>query len=298
MKTVSVLMSTYNGEKYIEEQIESILNQKNVKIKLMVRDDGSTDNTINILKKYEKKGLLTWYTGKNLKPARSFLDLLKKCDKADYYSFADQDDFWMEEKLSKAIKSLEANTSSDGKMYFSATNIVDKELNFIYKNEVKDNIDFPSGIIKNQATGCTIVIDDNLRNIINKCEFDYIAMHDSWIYRIALVNGSFVYYDNNAYIKYRQHDNNVIGMTNNIFKLYKNRLKRFIHSTCETSNTSKELLRNSKIIKPQHKETLFLLSEYKINLKYKIKLLFSTKCYSKNIITNILFKIKILFNKA
>lgn len=75
MKNVLVILSTYNGEKYLREQIESVLKQENVKISILVRDDGSTDNTCNILEEYEKKGLLRWYTGKNLKPAKSFIDL-------------------------------------------------------------------------------------------------------------------------------------------------------------------------------------------------------------------------------
>lgn len=298
MSKVVVLMSTYNGEKFIEEQINSILNQKDVEMELVVRDDGSNDKTISILEKYAEKGLLTWYSGENLKPARSFLDLLKKCPDADYYSFSDQDDFWLENKLSNAVKALEKSKNKNGKMYFSATNIVDKNLNFIYKNEVNDNISFESAIIKNQATGCTIVIDENLRKLINKCEFDYIAMHDSWIYRIALINGSFVYYDNNSYIKYRQHENNVLGMTNNFFKLCKSRFNRFINSTSESSNTAKEILKNSAIINIGDKAVLEILSKYKNSFKYKLKLLFSKKCHSKFLAINILFKIKVLFNKA
>ena len=300
MKKVVVLMSTYNGEKYIEEQIDSILKQRNVNIELIVRDDGSNDKTIDILKRYNKQGLLKWYCGDNLKPARSFLDLLKKCPDADYYSFADQDDFWMEDKLISAINILEKEKNNNGKMYFSATNVVDKYLNHMYKNEINDNVKFESAIIKNQATGCTIVIDDKLRRLINKCEFEYIAMHDSWIYRIALINGAYVYCDNNSYIKYRQHENNVLGMTNNFFKLCKSRFYRFINSTSESSNTAKEILRNSKIIKIDKKEldVLLVLSKYKENFKDKMKLLFSRKCHSKFLIINILFKIKVLFNKA
>ena len=76
MKNVLVMLSTYNGEKYLREQIESVLKQENVKISILVRDDGSTDNTCNILEEYQKKGLLRWYTGKNLKPAKSFIDLI------------------------------------------------------------------------------------------------------------------------------------------------------------------------------------------------------------------------------
>ena len=92
---VAVLMSSYNGEKYIRPQIDSILAQEgNFELSLFVRDDGSTDKTQAILQEYAQKRKLTWYTGNNLGPARSFMDLLKKCKGFNYYAFADQDDYW------------------------------------------------------------------------------------------------------------------------------------------------------------------------------------------------------------
>ena len=82
MYTFSVLMSTYNGERYLRQQIDSILQQEGVKVQLLVRDDGSTDNTLDILNGYAQKGLLKWYQGENLKSARSFLTLLKEIGRA------------------------------------------------------------------------------------------------------------------------------------------------------------------------------------------------------------------------
>ena len=76
MKSVLVLLSTYNGEKYLKEQIDSVLGQEKVKTFLLVRDDGSTDKTCSILEWYQKRGALKWYKGKNLGPARSFVDLI------------------------------------------------------------------------------------------------------------------------------------------------------------------------------------------------------------------------------
>ena len=78
MKKIVVLISTYNGEKYLKEQLDSIIKQDcDEKIDILVRDDGSTDKTVDILKSYKKKGLLDYYLGENLKPARSFINLLK-----------------------------------------------------------------------------------------------------------------------------------------------------------------------------------------------------------------------------
>ena len=103
---VLVLMSTYNGEQYLQQQINSIITQKNVEVELIVRDDGSTDKTIDILKDYQQKGLLSYYAGENLKPQYSFLHLLRHAPECKYYAFADQDDVWLEDKLYSGIKEI------------------------------------------------------------------------------------------------------------------------------------------------------------------------------------------------
>ena len=76
MKSVLILMSTYNGEKYLKTQIDSLLAQKNVNVSIVVRDDGSTDGTVSILNEYKNRNALEWYSGKNMGPAGSFLDLI------------------------------------------------------------------------------------------------------------------------------------------------------------------------------------------------------------------------------
>lgn len=93
---VIVLMSTYNGEKYLKEQIDSILNQVKVEVFLMIRDDGSSDNTIAILKEYERQNRnIKIIKGKNIGVGNSFMQLLYNSAEAEYYAFADQDDVWV-----------------------------------------------------------------------------------------------------------------------------------------------------------------------------------------------------------
>ena len=101
-------MSTYNGEKYIDEQIDSVLAQKNVRVDLLIRDDGSKDETVRIIKRYcEKFDNIKFYEGPNLKPARSFLNLIETAElNYDYYAFCDQDDVWHEDKLYQAIEKI------------------------------------------------------------------------------------------------------------------------------------------------------------------------------------------------
>ena len=100
---VLVLMSTYNGEKYLREQIDSILGQRGVEVSLLVRDDGSTDATLTTLDEYKESGRLDYYCGNNLGPARSFMHLLQNAPASDFYAFSDQDDKWMDDKLSPPL---------------------------------------------------------------------------------------------------------------------------------------------------------------------------------------------------
>ena len=127
MNHVVVLLSTYNGERFLEEQLESIVAQKGVKPTIIVRDDGSTDRTREILDKWQEGGRLRWYNGPNMGPARSFLNLLRDSDDADYYAFSDQDDYWLPEKLDVATSKL-APYGDEPALYFSQTQLVDKDL--------------------------------------------------------------------------------------------------------------------------------------------------------------------------
>ena len=124
MNKVLILMSVYNGEKYLVEQIESLIHQERVDVSILVRDDGSSDGTIDILENYKTKGILDFYTGENLRPARSFMHLLFNAPDCDYYAFCDQDDVWLPEKLLVATDALkDVNGPS---MFYHAMDLVDE----------------------------------------------------------------------------------------------------------------------------------------------------------------------------
>lgn len=213
MENIVVLMSTYNGEKYLKEQIESIINQS-IKVKLIIRDDGSKDGTQKILKEYENRDNIEWYKGENVGFVKSFLLLLRNAPMAQYYAFSDQDDYWEVNKLERAI--FKIKNENGPCLYCSNAILVDKNLKEIGKyNEdyskvhktLEDVIQGPF------AAGCTMVFNKALADYINKyinVEYMDIAFHDRWVCFIAGAFGKIIY-DNNAYIKYRQHEENVIG---------------------------------------------------------------------------------------
>ena len=127
MKKVQVLLSTYNGEKYLKEQLDSIIAQKGVDVHILARDDGSKDDTIKILEGYENIDIIK---GSNIGVCKSFFELINKSGEYDYYSFADQDDVWDCDKLVIAINKLEKCNSKPA-VYASNTRLVDANLTFL-----------------------------------------------------------------------------------------------------------------------------------------------------------------------
>lgn len=212
MPKILVMMSTYNGEKYVEEQIDSILAQTTDGLELLVRDDGSTDRTAEILEGYAKAGKLTWYQGKNAGPGGSFFDLMQRAGDAEYYAFSDQDDYWQPEKLAAAVERMEAEDFDGPLLYFGRKNIVDQDLKPLSRPDFPiRSLSFGTAMLNSYASGCTMVYNKALKELLDAYQPAKANMHDAWVYRVASALGR-VIYDENAYIEYRQHGNNVVGM--------------------------------------------------------------------------------------
>jgi len=146
MKKVNVLLSAYNGEKYIKEQIDSILAQSWENIDIYVRDDGSSDGTAAILKEYESAGKIKLELGKNVGFIKSFFWLVVNSGDADYYAYSDQDDSWNSDKIKMAVEKLEEEVSSEDMcklpvLYFSNYDFYDDDMN---EKEITKR--FPKGL--------------------------------------------------------------------------------------------------------------------------------------------------------
>ena len=224
---VAIIMSTYNGEKYISEQLDSVLYQKGVEVDIYVFDDRSTDNTVKVVKEYTKKHknifLAVNETNKNF--TYNFLDglfSLKDNNTYDYYAFCDQDDWWAEDKMLAAIEKIKATGGCT--LYSSNLKIVDGALTPIGKNYDHKVVDV---LQKNCVTGCTAVMDKAFKDLVTThYPKDTIYLHDYWVCLIAnLCKGAHYIYDNDAeHILYRQHGSNQIGVNNKL----KAKLKRYM----------------------------------------------------------------------
>lgn len=213
-KQVTVLMSTYNGEKYLRQQVDSILNQTGVQVRLLVRDDGSTDQTLAILQEYQDKGLLRYYQGANLKTARSFIQLVHDSPASDYYAFSDQDDVWLKDKLNRALSMLASHPGNDSMPLLYAGNfqMVDANLNKIPSADHYTTQTFANAIVYSCCTGCTMVMNRALRDVLKNHPLpQHMLMHDDWVHKVCLAVGGQVIFDSQPMMLYRQHGNNVDG---------------------------------------------------------------------------------------
>ncbi|RJF47247.1 glycosyltransferase family 2 protein [Pediococcus acidilactici] len=221
---IAVIMSTYNGEKFVEEQITSILKQRikdDYDLNVYIRDDGSKDKTLDILKKIafknEKVHILN--TKKNVGVRLSFFELLKHVE-ADYYFFADQDDVWNIDKIEKILDVFESTNSKDLVGVYSDLELVDSNLNDLgysmMENQgwsYEEDRSFSFLIFHYRITGASFAINKTVRDFVigySNTTFEDINMHDSFIaLLIAACNG--LYFIPEKLVKYRQHSGNVIG---------------------------------------------------------------------------------------
>ncbi|EOH77460.1 glycosyltransferase family 2 protein [Enterococcus malodoratus] len=304
-KKVAVLMSTYNGEDFVEEQIASILAQEKVAVTLFIRDDGSKDHTVSIIKKIGSPHIERIYQGENLGYGKSFFELVKSVPQNfDYYAFSDQDDYWLPEKLNQAIEKLE-DMSEERKLYFSNLQVVDNELIFIKeKNFANMKISLGSAFVRNRTAGCTYVFN---RNLFNLCRlypidgFSKMVEHDAIIYKLCLATNGGIYYDENSFILYRQHEYNVTGTNQGI----KKRLKKELIDQFKNDYKKKLMQETARIMlgflktKEIKSESLTLLeqiSKYDENFVNRLFLIFNKDMNSGVRLFDIKNKFEILMN--
>ncbi len=226
-KKVAVLLSAYNGEKFIEEQLESILNQDYENIEIFIRDDGSKDNTASILKKYSSNNKIHIEFGENVGFINSFFWLVNNSKDADYYAFCDQDDVWLPGKISRAVEIISTYSEDKPLLYFSNYDFYDANMNFIGKHTLnKPAISFRNALVDCVSLGFNSVFNFTACSYIRKNTPVHCDGHDWWMYMICSAFGNVVY-DDTVTVKYRRHANNVSDGGANFFKFQVWRFKKF-----------------------------------------------------------------------
>jgi len=303
---IQVLMSVYNGEKYLLDQLISLKNQKEVMLKILIRDDGSTDRSLAKMFEFARKTDIevSIFSGPNIGVIASFFELLKTSDNnVQYYAFCDQDDVWHSDKLYRAILLMKHIPAHIPAMYCSRTELVDDNYSHLayWPQLPKKGPSFNNALIENIAVGCTIVINHTARDLILRelPDTSRIIMHDWWIYLCVSAFGEVVY-DPEPHILYRQHNSNLIGGARGTFDKWSKKLRSFIR------NYNKYLLRKQaeefyklygNDLSDEKRKILNSFLNNNQNFYKRLMYSCTTKLYRQNSIEDLLFRIMYLFNR-
>ena len=217
---IAVLLATKKGANHLEEQLRSYIAQTFENWSLHVSDDGSSDDTIDIIKRFAAANgrLQTLREGPHLGHAQNFLSLAQNNSiAADYFAFSDQDDIWYPDKLERAVSSLTGISSTLPALYCSRTEIVDEHKNTLGLSPLfQKRPSFQNALVQNIGGGNTMVFNRAAKRLFETRTAGDIVTHDWWAYQIITAVGGVVQYDPLPSLKYRQHGGNVLGANRGI----------------------------------------------------------------------------------
>ena len=213
---MAVLLGSFNGERFIGEQLDSIARQLGVKCSIHVSDDGSSDATLDVVRRWsvENPGiLLTEHQGPGIGYVANFLSLLSmESIESPFYALSDQDDVWDAEKLSRALKALVKIPSGIPALYCSRTRSINRSGQTVgYSPLFRRSPGLKNALVQNIAGGNTMVMNREARNLIAAAGMVTVPSHDWWCYLLVCAGGGTVIYDAYPSVQYRQHDRNLIG---------------------------------------------------------------------------------------
>ncbi len=264
---ISIAMATYNGEKYLREQLDSIYNQTYSNIEVLVCDDCSNDNTTSILKEYKDNFGLKYFVNKvNLGYVKNFERAISLCS-GEFIALSDQDDIFLPRKIETLVNEIKDYDviHSDAYLINDIGNIFSKSFSEYSKKIIKPKSEIDL-ILNGCVTGCTCMMKSSFAKEITPFP-DNLYVHDKWIGFVAFKNSSLKYIDKSL-IKYRQHSLNSIGAADiNNYSLFEKIIKILLKREKHTKTLSKSILNQLnfiKIIIDKYSENLDSL--YKINL--------------------------------
>ncbi len=277
--SICIMMSTYNGGKYIEEQIDTILRQEGCRVNLIIRDDGSDEETKVILRDIGRKYHdIKIYYGRNIGYRKSFLKLMCKSPEADYYGFSDQDDIWEPNKCIRAIEMIRQRKSSTYKLYASSMQLVDIDGNGIGFNDISISPNtIQSYFMRHRIGGCTIVFTKSIRDVaveqLKRGLPNKWVDHDFYVVSLAYAIGE-VMRDEMAFIKHRRLESSVTGGGQGILKRIK--VEKFL--LFERRNLhydmARWILESNLPMNSEVKDTLINIVSYKNSVTNRTRLIF------------------------
>lgn len=302
---IAVLLSTYNGERFLREQLDSILNQEDVEVELLVRDDGSSDLTIQILTEYlTKHDNIKVLQSKNVGCERSYAILMRESPKdSEYFAFADQDDVWFADKLKHSVDVL-SGFSNTPTLYCCNQIITDESLTPLKKMIEDESFSFVShemevNYLKNRH-GCTMVWNKKLHDILCNIKLSqgYTPVHDKMLNMVARCAGQ-VIIDKKPLQYYRIHGNNVSGLAESKWSRLRKGIRLYWVRKNNSNLYARDCIRSIPNIDYNREGAILLrkVAEYKDSLAKRINLMNAKQLRYEGNAYKIFWNISILLGK-
>jgi glycosyltransferase involved in cell wall biosynthesis len=232
---VHILLATCHGRAFLQEQLDSIASQTYSNWDLLVSDDGSTDGTREIVIAFAKKNVqkITLVSGPCKGSAHNFFHLINLASTTEtncLFSFCDQDDVWLPQKLARSIKHFEStqNTERQPYLYCSRTQVVDENLRVIgLSNVPRRPLAFGNALLQNVASGNTMIFNEKLLHILRLIKPHHSVLHDWTAYQVATGCDGIVHFDSEPTLLYRQHRGNLVGINSGLVSSFRRLLFLF-----------------------------------------------------------------------
>ena len=302
---VAILLSTYNGGRFLAEQIDSLIAQTHKNWVIYASDDGSTDNTLDLLEQYKKSldpGRLNIINGPRRGFAHNFLSMTNnEAIEADYFAFCDQDDIWHPERLARAIKMLQLYPDNKPSLFCSRTALIDEFGAPIGRSTLFSRpATFKNALLQSIAGGNTMLFNAQARQLLAQVRTSQeIIFHDWLIYLLVSGCGGHVHYSDQPLVSYRQHNDNLIGSGKSIARRISQTCKAMLGSLAQWHD---QIINNLEPLRDQlTPENLRIYEEFKenrqSNLLPRLSLVFSTGLYRQTAAGQISFIIAIILKR-
>lgn len=302
---VAILLAAYNGEKYIVEQLQSLIAQTHNKISIFVSDDSVNEETYNVIHDFIVTNQIQniyYLKGPQLNFVQNFLSMVRNENiEADYYAFCDQDDIWHKNKISNALAQLERLDNNFANIYCGRTRLVDEDGSFIgYSPLFKKKPSFNNALVQNIAGGNTMVFKNTLKSHLASLPNSACISHDWLAYIISTATGGRVIYSEKADIDYRQHSSNIIGSNKGFFARLK-RISLLLSGEYRKWNQQHDLIlsQNKHIITPANFEVYTRFCRARNgNLCSRLYYFFKSKVYRQSFFGNVALLLGVILKKV
>lgn len=299
------MLCTFNGGSFLKEQLDSIATQSHQRWVVYASDDGSTDETLEVLRHYREiwgSDRLLISQGPQRGFSNNFLSVLgQACGHHEYYAFCDQDDRWHPTKLQKALDWLKLQPPETPSLYCGRTQVVDATGEIIGLSPLfKKRPSFENALMQNLAGGNTMLINQAACSLLNETPSDTpLVCHDWWAYLLVTGCGGNVYYDPAPTLDYRQHTQNVIGANTSI-KSRMSRLKSMFEGSFGEWNTKNitALSAFSSRLTPHNAVNLMRFEQARTApLTTRIKLMVASRFYRQTLLGNLGLALAVLIKR-